>query len=179
MKAPVFFPATLSGILLATMLTMSAPGADDKSSANINPATMDIVKLSDAGLSPAVVQSYVENSLTPFNPTSDDLIYLHQHGIADSITTAMIKRGAALRAQAPVATAAPRSMPQAYVAPSASTAYVYPAPSAYVYDYPAYYYYDAYPSYSYWYGGPYYYWPGVGFNFVFGGHRSFHHGYYG
>ncbi len=148
--------------------------ASTTTAVNISPGVMDLVKMSDAGMDSAVIKSFVENSSTGYSLKTDEIIYLHNHGIPDSIITTMIQRGGELRAQTAPAKAvnpAPQTASTAYVY-SGNPSYVYTSPSSYV-GYPAYSY--CYPG-SYYYGSPYY-WPPVGFSFSFG--SSGYHSHYG
>src|SRR5437773_4059927 len=73
--------------------------------ANVSPQVVEIVKMSDAGADATVIQAYVENSTIAYTPRSEEIIYLHEHGIPSSVITAMIQRGAKLREQAATAQA--------------------------------------------------------------------------
>ena len=44
---------------------------------------VEIVKMSDAGADATVIQAYVENSTIAYTPRSEEIIYLHEHGIPD------------------------------------------------------------------------------------------------
>ena len=119
--------------------------------------------------------------------SGDEIIYLHEHGIPSSIISAMIQRGASLRAQTAAAQSEAAAQADAPAPASASTS---PPPSPvpnpaevlsptydsssspiYVYASPGYAY-GAYPSYGYVYSTPYFYSrPSVGF----GGYRHFSH----
>ena len=66
----------------------------------LSPGVGEIVKMQEAGLDSPVLQAYVENSTILYRVTADDLLYLHEHQIAPALITALIKRGAELRAQA-------------------------------------------------------------------------------
>src|SRR4051812_41711741 len=64
-------------------------------SAGIN----DIIKMVQAGISKELLKTYIENSPVPYNLSPADLIALKERGVADDITTALIKRGAVVRTQ--------------------------------------------------------------------------------
>jgi len=168
--------------------------------ANLSPPVLEVVRMSDAGADATVLQAFVENSAVAYNLRAEEIIYLHDHGIATSVVTAMLQHGASLREQAATAQAAAASQsapaqPEP-AAPAVSNYATPPLTPAYAaspsYGYPAYYpsYAYAYPyaAYAYapfirfgsCYGRPYY-WGGsfgVGFGHSFGGHfsgRSFGH----
>lgn len=155
----------------------------------------DILKLSRAQVSEDVIVNFVQNSGTVYNLSSNDIVYLRQEGVSNTVINAMLeKRKKALDAsQSQVASAPPA--PAATAAPSPDTAttapnnpapvYVQPpaqpAPSTvYVVPYPAasaayYGYYQPY----YGYYGPYYapyYGPSISLGFRFGGGWGGHWG---
>jgi len=155
--------------------------------ANLSPEVMQIVRMSDAGTDPSVIQAFVENSTTAYTPRAEEIIYLHDHGIPNTIITAMIQHGAKLREQVALAqanAAASQQQPVTVTPPSSESTYAVP-PSAptyvssptYVYPSPSY-----YPSYAYDYYPYYSYWPYSGFSFYvsgrpfFYGHSHFGHG---
>ncbi len=104
---PASKPPPLNLPLLAAM----AGGADALAAADPakraatyrTPGMTEIVKMQESGLEPAVIQSYIENSSIAYRPSADDLVYLHDNKVPSSLVTALIKRGAELRAQAQVA----------------------------------------------------------------------------
>ncbi len=171
-------------------------------SANLSPPVLEIVRMSDGGADAVVLQAFVENSAVAYNLRAEEIIYLHDHGIATSVVTAMIQHGASLREQAATAQAAAASQPapaqpqpaapavSTYATPPLTPAYVYPSyyPSyAYAYTYPAYAY-EPFIRFGSCYSRPYYWggsyagcWGGsfgVGLGRSFGSHfsgRSFGH----
>jgi len=142
--------------------------------ANISSSVQEIVKMSEAGTDPAVLQSYVESSNLAYVPRPDEIIYMHDHGIPGMVITTMIQHGAKLRDQvaqaAPVPQAAP---PQAAQQPAPTYVAQQPAPvyvdtPSYVYSSPNVVYVGG--GYGGYYGGGYYgggYYPG------------YYRGYYG
>src|SRR5258708_11140469 len=116
----------------------------------LSQATKDIVKMSQSQVDPKIVESYVQNSSTPFSPTADEIIYLHKEGVSDSVIAAALKHGAELRQQAAVK--APEVSNNVQAAPASviyspasnpsvvAPTYVYDPPevSSYVYSYPSY-----------------------------------------
>jgi hypothetical protein len=169
--------------------------------AYISTITAEVVKLADSGANTTVLESYVNNSQSAYQLSADEIIYLHQHGVSDSVVTAMIERGARLTTQAVAHQTAAASTTQqpttqtTYSAAPTTTTYT-PSrsvstvtyigggyPYYYSYSYPWYSSYYGYPGYwygyprSYYYSSPYYYgWPALGFSFSFGGHSRYHGG---
>ena len=138
-----------------------------------SPGVHEILKMLDAKVDTDVVKVYIKNSAVPYNPTASEIIALKKRGVPDEILTAMLQRGAEVRAmavqsmpagQAPVA--APYNPPND---PYAYGAYDYGTPyyAGYPYDY-------SYP-YNYWYGYGYPWWGfSSPFFFIDGfGHRHF------
>ncbi|MHB8520037.1 MAG: DUF6600 domain-containing protein [Limisphaerales bacterium] len=65
-----------------------------------SPGIAEIVKLAQAGVEQDVLLAYVENSQIAYNPTADELVYLHDVGIQPRIVTAIMQQGNLLRDQA-------------------------------------------------------------------------------
>jgi hypothetical protein len=57
-----------------------------------NSPLAQIIHLAQSGISEAVLTSYASNSPTPFNLTADQIIYLKDIGVPDSVVQAMIQR---------------------------------------------------------------------------------------
>jgi len=148
--------------------------------ANISSSVHELVKMSEAGTDPAVIQSYVDASNIAYVPRPDEIIYMHEHGIPSAVITSMIQHGAKLREQ--IAQAAPQiaQVPAAPQAQAPSPTYVIqqPAPTyvttpSYAYSSPNVIYVPYSGSSSYcggyggYYGGGYYggYYPRATFNF--------------
>jgi hypothetical protein len=84
----------------------------DVASTNVsnNPQLTDFVKLVQAGVGESVLMAYVTNSPTPFNLSSDDIVYLNDLGAPETTITAMLQRDQyynGTAATAPEPTAAP------------------------------------------------------------------------
>ena len=68
----------------------------------ITPATTlsesvrEVIKMANSGVSEDVVKAYIENSLSTFTLTSDNIIQLQQEGVLPSIILAMLHHDAAL-----------------------------------------------------------------------------------
>src|SRR5260221_9411583 len=59
--------------------------------------------MQENGIDKNVIRSYIESSSGNSQPTSEEIIYLHQRGFPDDLTTALIQHSAQMRAQTPVA----------------------------------------------------------------------------
>ncbi len=149
-----------------------------------------IVQLSQAKVGDNTIINYIHNSGSSYGLDADQIVYLKQQGVSDTIINTMLSQPRLTQPTAPdpapaatataTATATIITQPAAtYVQPA--TTYV-PATSVYVipdtqtYNYYAYsyrpyspYYYAGYcyPRYGYTYCGPYY--PAASFTFRFGG----------
>jgi len=74
----------------------SSPGPVTQYSAGVE----EILSLMQAGVATDVIKAYIENSTVAYNLSAADLIALKKRAVPDELATAMIKRGAALRAEA-------------------------------------------------------------------------------
>lgn len=188
-----------------------APGVTAQPSAEVRRASSptprlsrgiaDLVKMQERGIDKSVMRSYIENSSVAYQPTVEEIIYLHQQGLPDDLTTLLIQHGAQLRAQTPVPgpnptsigtdsapVAVPPPVQQPIVVSTPAPVYTVPSPT-YVYSepYPVYTpsvsvdlgfwgspYWGSYPyyrSYGY-YGRPYW----GGHSWSAGYHGGFNHG---
>ena len=121
-----------------------------------SPGVADILKLVEAKVDPEVVKTFIKNSTTAYNPTATEIIALKDQGVPPEILTAMLQRGAEVRAQSMRAAAAAQPGYPQVVNPSAPV-YDYGIQPAYpsypdsspvsAYTYPAYSY--GYPGYDY------------------------------
>lgn len=66
----------------------------------VSPALEEILKLAQAGVSDAVMQTYITNSTTFFNVTSDAIVYLNDLGVSNDIITALIQHDSTPEMQA-------------------------------------------------------------------------------
>jgi hypothetical protein len=76
----------------------SEPGA--RTPAGLTPEVAGLVKMLNAGVSKEVVKSYIENSPMAWYPSPTDIIALKEQAVPDEIITAMLKRGAGVKATA-------------------------------------------------------------------------------
>ena len=113
-------PAALSAICLPENSgaqtppdAAAQPASPDTLPADILPASplAQVVQLAQSGVDEAVILAYVNNSSSPFNLTSDQIIYLKDLGLPNDAVTAMIQRDQQLGATAPAAPAAPAPAP--------------------------------------------------------------------
>lgn len=153
---------------------------------------MEVVKLYRGGISKDVIIGYINSTTLPYHLNADGIIYLHNLGLPQDVTEAMLLRDGQLQQSAippqytqspqpapapvmpdanPYATAMAQPPPQQVVVPST------PAPSVTVigsdyggYSYPYYSDYPYYSYYPYYYGGVYAGWPlGWGWGWARGG----------
>lgn len=137
-----------------------------------SPGVADIVKLVDAKVDGTVIQSYVKNSPTAYNPSATEIIALKDHGVGPEILTAMLQRGAEARVQAMQAAQVAQGAVAQPANPGAANfyapAYNYGAQPVYLnyaYSYPVSSY--AYPSYDYGYAGGSYGYGGYGYGWPY------------
>jgi hypothetical protein len=131
----------------------------------------EIAKMIESGVEVSVIQSYVENSTVPYNPSASDVLYLHEHGVPSPIITAILHRGGQVRVQQAkayqenqnrisAAGSAGGSLPVIATAqPPVTTQVVYNYPQPYPvyvpYSYPVYSYNYVLPTYSLYYSHGY------------------------
>ncbi|MBU6400455.1 MAG: hypothetical protein KGS61_09070, partial [Verrucomicrobia bacterium] len=107
--SPPASPPGPTNSVLATNL--SAAASDPAASTNeplaaipptipVSAGLAEVVKLAQAGVEPDVLLAYVQNSPVAYNPTAEDLVYLHDVGIGPAVITAMIDHGKQVRDQA-------------------------------------------------------------------------------
>ena len=144
-----------------------------------------ILQLEQAKVSDETIVAYIKNSGNSYGLTADQIVYLKQQGVSDTVMTAMLNqpKPAAVAytpttpAPQPVAQTAIAPMPTATVAPTVTYVQAAPTPAYNYYAQPYY-----YPSYAWfppvslsfawgsgWHGGGYYGgWHG-------GGYGGWHH----
>lgn len=185
-------PAGLRAInVVAPATDADNPVVATAPAASFSRGVADIVKMVEAKVDPAVIKTYIKSSPTAYNPTAKEIIALKDEGVPAEILTAMLQRGAEVRAQSMLAAqavpnAAAPQIPPGTVNPYAvapgydySAQPVYPnytySYPAYAYDYPSYAY--GYPAYSCGYSWPY---CSFGFGcYPFGGYCGYPYGRYG
>jgi hypothetical protein len=152
MKNPIlcggFIGAVLVGLsmpfnVIAQDKPASSPAPAVSSPAKYSAIIEHTIKLVKGGVSAELIKTYVDSWSTPYNLDASDIIALKENNVPDDITSAVVKRGAALNLlareyQVQTAQAAP-----ALVAPALAISA--PAPNYYTldpegYDYFQYYY---------------------------------------
>lgn len=92
--------APLSGVAAYATTSNSVPplimrGAvvqpKPKTADQVSPAVAEVLKLSKSKVGDDVITSYIENSPSTYNLTSENIIYLHETGLKSQVITAMIK----------------------------------------------------------------------------------------
>ncbi|HAM72642.1 MAG TPA: hypothetical protein DCM86_13455 [Verrucomicrobiales bacterium] len=174
-----FLSTTLAGRGLAlptgsTNAPATAPvseAAAATSSASSFPASVaEIVKMHQAGVSPDVIQAFVERSAQTYPLGADDLIQLSSLGLPAPVLSAMLQRPGSASApptpQTPPASA-PIQVTPTYVSPPATVPYYNTTPATSVI------YYDTYPVRTY---VPY--WPPSLVYYWGGGYRSHAYSYW-
>lgn len=68
--------------------------------ADLSAGVGDVLRMAKAGVSAEVIKIYIENSPIAHNLSATDIIVLKDHSVPDDLTTAMVKRGTALKTQA-------------------------------------------------------------------------------
>src|SRR5579864_2589056 len=69
---------------------MSTPSATPSTSNN--PQLGEVVKLAQAGVGEPILMAYVTNSPSAFNLSSDDIVYLNDLGVPETVVNAMLQR---------------------------------------------------------------------------------------
>ncbi len=103
-------PVTGTTMLVPKQLNAAKADAAAKSDANTaqradaaaprSAGVDEILKMVQSGVSVEVTKAFIENSPVAYQLTAADVVALKAHAVPDEIVTAMIKRGAALRAEA-------------------------------------------------------------------------------
>lgn len=158
-----------------------APGAP---APQLGYGVMQILQLAQAKVGDDTILAFIRNSGNSYGLNADQIIYLRQQGLSDTVITAMLNQPrAGVALTLPTTPAPPPVTSTAYYAGSASTATVAP-PVAYEQAVPD----TTYYSPSYYYYDPYYYYPGyawyppvtIGWGWGWGwGGRGYYGGYHG
>jgi hypothetical protein len=61
--------------------------------ANLSPKIAELVQLAQSGVSEEVLLAYVQKSAQSFNPTVDEIVYLKDIGVPDSIVAETVRKG--------------------------------------------------------------------------------------
>jgi hypothetical protein len=117
--APAFEAVAVPvSVPVATNVIAAAP-AGAPAAVMLSPAMQEVVKMQQAGVSEAVILSYVTNSPTRFGLTSDQIIYLHDLGFSSDVTKTLIEHDAAVVSAKAQPAAAPILVTPSVAAPSA------------------------------------------------------------
>lgn len=103
---------------------ISTPETGSTNTSN-NPELSDLTKLVQAGMGEGILLAYVTNSPTPFNLSSDDILYLNDLGTPETVVQAMLQRDQYFKSigSAGVAPAQPTQPAYANNAPAAPESY--------------------------------------------------------
>jgi hypothetical protein len=170
---------------------LKVPAPQASKSTWMSPEAAEVLKLVRSNVNDEVIMAYIQNS-KGFTLTADDIVQLHNEGVADKMINAMLNHRKAVQpmiaTQQPQAVQAVQPQPQQQViqptqpppmiAAQPQTTYVqsieaqpvYVPSTTYVYN-------DSYPYYAY---DPYYWnwwYPSVGFSFGFGYPHYYGHYY--
>ena len=105
-----------SAELSPTAVPAPAPAEERKLPASLKPSTPagEVIKLAQSGVDETVMLTYITNASGAFNLSSDDIIYLNDLGVANTVVTGMMQHDQAVRSYwanqtpaAPSPTAAP------------------------------------------------------------------------
>lgn len=112
----------------------NAPGAIISTPSNTpdtsnNPQLNDVVKLVRAGVNESILMAYVTNSPSAFNVSSDDVVYLNDLGVPQTVVTAMLQRDQYFNSAATQAPAQPDYPSAAPVQPAANPPTVVETPA--------------------------------------------------
>ncbi len=102
---PAVASADASASAPATVIKKFDPGT-----IQLSVGVQDVVRLAQAGVSENVIKAFVEKSNIPYNPTAEEIIFLTDIGIPNTLITAMLQQGNKVREQNPNAPA-PRPAP--------------------------------------------------------------------
>src|SRR5581483_11888330 len=72
------------------------PAVVRKDSSVRTSSASELVKMQEAGVDASVIRAYVQTLRVPYKPTSDDILYMHDHKVPDDVISDWIKKGADL-----------------------------------------------------------------------------------
>lgn len=171
-----------------TTAAAAQPVAASRPAPELSYGVPQVLQLVQAQVSDDIIVNFIQNSGTIYALQANEIVYLKQQGMSDTVLNAMLNQRSRLTASTPPAASAsatatytpPASTAQpvaTYVAPAQSST-VYVIPDTQTYRYNAWFY-GATPYYYY----PYYSWPAVSLSFGWGNYNyhsdGYHGGYYG
>jgi hypothetical protein len=134
---PGRFPGGHNGFAAETPQA-TAPPAPGPRPSHLSTNVLDVLHLAESGVEEPVILAYVDNSQTPFDLSSEDIIYLRDIGISPQIVSAMLRQDNVLRERLPQSTVPnePLPSPVTNAPPASEPVYVTNAPPqvAYFYD---------------------------------------------
>jgi hypothetical protein len=155
MKTPTFQKIMAVAVAAGLMLAGNVRAQNYPASAQLSYGTAEVVKLAQAKVSDDTIIAYINTSGNNYNLSADQVLYLRQQGVSDTVITTMLNHAAA-PAAAP-ATPAPQPVVST-VTPAPTVTYIQTAPPTYYYQ-------------PYYYPAPVYGWsPALSLSFGFGGH---------
>ena len=89
----------------------------------------DFVKLAQSAASEEVIMAFIENSKIAYAPTLDEMVYLRDIGVPDTVIMALQKHGEELRLAAVQAAAAPAAPVAPAAPPAEEPVTIAPAPA--------------------------------------------------
>lgn len=177
-----------------TSATTAQPVAASRPAPELSYGVPQVLQLVQAKVSDDIIVNFVQNSGTIYALQADEIVYLKQQGMSDTVLNAMLNQRSRLAASTAPAAAATASatasytppasaaQPAATYVPPAQSSTVYVIPDTQTYRYNAWFY-GATPYYYYPNYGGYYGWPAVSLSFGWGNYNynsgSYHGGYYG
>ena len=78
--------------ILSAALGMGLPGLalGQGAPSDFSPGLQEIVSLAKAGMSDSFIQTYVTNSGRTYNLSADDIVYMHQNGVSDTVIQSLM-----------------------------------------------------------------------------------------
>ncbi|MBL9139330.1 MAG: hypothetical protein JNK85_25905 [Verrucomicrobiales bacterium] len=98
--AAIETPGSTTNTSVATAVEAPIVRRSEKSNVTLRPEIDEVVRLVESGAGEEVTRAYVGASSVAYDLTLDEVIYLRDVGIPDSVIAAMMRRGGELRAQA-------------------------------------------------------------------------------
>jgi len=136
MKTTIVANVRAVAAMILVCVALSGPcgtTANAQTPPNLPPGVQDVVRLSKAGLSENIILSKVRQDGVSYNLTTDQIIYLKNQGVPESVIGAMVQGGSAGAPPAPASTPSappPAAPPQAGTAAPSGGATMPPPPPA-------------------------------------------------
>jgi hypothetical protein len=89
-----------------------APADPGAAQVTLAPSVVEVVKLVESSVSDEVTMAYIQNSTTPYNLSSSDILYLKDVGLSSQVVTAMLSRDTTLKKQQPYVQPGQPQVPQ-------------------------------------------------------------------